>query len=43
MSFLVAFNTVFSIYDNRILIMVASMAILIIVYPHKDYNNELAD
>ena len=42
-SFLVAFNTVFSIYDNRILIMVASMAILIIVYPHKDYNNELAD
>lgn len=41
-SFLVAFNTVFSIYDNRILIMVASLVVLIIVYPHKEYNNELA-
>ncbi|WP_299581322.1 O-antigen ligase family protein [Mucilaginibacter sp.] len=38
---LVAFNTVYSIYDNRILIMVASMTVLIITYPFKTYTYEL--
>jgi O-antigen ligase len=42
-SWLVAFNTVYSIYDNRLLIMVACMAVLIISYPTKEYfNDELA-
>lgn len=36
-SWLVAFNTVYSIYDNRILIMVAAMIVLIISYPNNEY------
>jgi O-antigen ligase len=41
-SFLIAFNTVYSIYDNRLLIMVASMVVLIIAYPINENNtNEL--
>jgi O-antigen ligase len=37
-SFLVAFNTVYSIYDNRLLIMVASIVVLIIAYPINENN-----
>jgi len=37
-SFLIAFNTVYSIYDNRLLIMVASMVVLIVAYPVKRNN-----
>jgi O-antigen ligase len=33
MSFMVAFNTVYSIYDNRLLLMMTSLIILLIAYP----------
>ncbi|MCJ8211014.1 O-antigen ligase family protein [Mucilaginibacter sp. RS28] len=36
-SWLVAFNTVYSIYDYRLLIMVACMVVLIVTYPAKEY------
>jgi len=38
-SWLVAFNTVYSIFDNRLLIMVASMIVLIIAYPRSEYTD----
>jgi O-antigen ligase len=41
-AFLIAFNTVYSIYDNRLLIMVACLVVLIITYPINEYYaNEL--
>ena len=41
---LVAFNTVYSIYDYRIFIVVVSMVVLIITYPENEYDEEdLAD
>jgi O-antigen ligase len=39
-SWLVAFNTVYSIYDYRILIMVACMVVLILAYPPNKENDE---
>ncbi|OKS86396.1 hypothetical protein RG47T_1852 [Mucilaginibacter polytrichastri] len=42
-SFLVAFNTVYSIFDNRLLIMVASMVVLIVAYPVNNDANELVE
>ena len=36
MSFIVAFNTVYSIYDNRLLLMMTSLIILLIAYPTKE-------
>jgi len=38
-SWLIAFNTVYSIVDNRILIMVVSILLLILCYPNKPNNN----
>ena len=43
LSFMVAFNTVYSIYDYRILLMMTSMIILIVAYPTKELQpNKLA-
>ncbi|WCT10723.1 O-antigen ligase family protein [Mucilaginibacter jinjuensis] len=42
-SFLVAFNTVYSIFDNRLLIMVASMVVLIVAYPINTDTHELVE
>jgi len=43
-SWAVAFNTVYSLWDYRIMIMVASLMVLIIAYPKKEYLiYELAD
>lgn len=42
-SWMIAFNTVYSIYDYRILLMVACMVVLIITYPQKNVDSyELA-
>lgn len=41
-SLLVAFNTVYSIWDNRLLIMAASMIIMIIAYPLNQFNDDNA-
>ncbi|WP_158828562.1 O-antigen ligase family protein [Mucilaginibacter lacusdianchii] len=42
-SWIVAFNTVYSIYDYRLLIMVTSMIVLIVSYPAKAYYYEVAE
>jgi len=41
--FLVEFNTVYSIWDNRILIMVVSIITVILVYPVKQYSENNAN
>ena len=44
MSFIVAFNTVYSIYDVRILLMMTSLIILLIAYPTKETQpKEISD
>ncbi|MDF3079326.1 MAG: O-antigen polymerase [Sphingobacteriaceae bacterium] len=41
-SWMVAFNTVYSIYDYRLLLMVVSMITLMITYPPEEYVDEMA-
>lgn len=41
-SLLVAFNTVYSIWDNRLFIMAASMIVMIIAYPLNQFNTDEA-
>jgi len=42
-SWAVAFNTVYSIYDYRILIMVVSMIVLIVSYPAYEHDNQIPE